>query len=78
MAVEPLIAVGAGLATLGILGSSIGIGMTAAKALEGMARQPEMTGKLFINGLIFVAFVEALGLMSFVISILLLFVFGAH
>ena len=45
-------AIGAGMAALGVIGPAIGVGMAASKTLEGMARQPEMSQKLFINGLL--------------------------
>ena len=63
--------IGAGIAAVGVFGPGIGIGIAASKALEGMARQPEMTGKLLNNGIIFAALMEALGLFAFVVAILL-------
>ncbi len=63
--------IGAGIAAVGVFGPGIGIGVAASKALEGMARQPEMTGKLLANGIIFAALMEALGLFAFAIAILL-------
>jgi F-type H+-transporting ATPase subunit c len=64
---------GAGFAALGVAGSGIGIGLAGAGALEGMARQPEMAGKLLTNTLIIAALMEALGLMAFATSMLLYF-----
>ena len=49
--------VGAGLV---VIGASIGIGKIGAAALEGMARQPEQTGKLQTAMLIAAALVEGL------------------
>jgi len=63
--------VGAGIAAVGVFGPGIGIGIAASKALEGMARQPEMAGTLLQNGIVFAALMEALGLFAFVIAILL-------
>ena len=63
--------VGAGIAAVGVFGPGIGIGVAASKALEGMARQPEMAGKLLFNGIVFAALMEALGLFAFAIAILL-------
>ena len=65
------IAIGAGIAVTGVGGPAIGVGLAASKALEGMARQPEATGRLLANTLIFAALSEALGLFAFLISILL-------
>jgi len=61
-------AIGAGLAALGVLGPGIGVGLSAFKALEGIARQPEMADKLFINGIVFAAFCEGLGLIAALIG----------
>lgn len=63
--------IGAGIAAVGVFGPGIGIGLAAAKALEGMARQPEMVAPLRANTFIFAALMEALGLFAFVVAILL-------
>ena len=63
--------VGAGIAVVGVFGPGIGIGVAGSRALEGMARQPEMAGKLLANAIIIAALMEALGLLAFVIAILL-------
>jgi F-type H+-transporting ATPase subunit c len=63
--------VGAGIAVVGVFGPGIGIGVAGARALEGMARQPEMAGKLLANAIIIAALMEALGLLAFVVAILL-------
>ena len=49
--------VGAGLI---VIGAGIGIGKIGAAALEGMARQPEQSGKLQTAMLIAAALVEGL------------------
>jgi F-type H+-transporting ATPase subunit c len=51
---------------LGTLGPGIGIGILVGKALEGMARQPEVAGQLRVNMFVGIAFVEALALIGFV------------
>lgn len=55
--------IGYGLATLG---PGLGIGILVGKALEGMARQPEMAGQIRTSMFIGIAFVEALALIGFV------------
>ena len=60
--------VGAGLGAIGVGVPGIGIGITAARALEGMARQPEMQGALRTNAFVFAALMEALALFSFLIA----------
>ena len=64
----PEFAIGAGLAALGVIGPGIGVALIGSKAIEGMARQPEMTGKLAVNGLIFAALCEGLGIIAWVTS----------
>lgn len=61
-------AIGYGLAAIG---PGIGIGIVAGKAVEAMARQPEMAGRLQTTMFIGVAFTEALALLGFVLTFLL-------
>ena len=63
--------VGSGIAIVGVFGPGVGIGIAGSRALEGMARQPEMAGKLLGNCIIIAALMEALGLLAFVIAYLL-------
>ena len=58
-------AVGAGLA---VVGAGIGIGRIGGQAVEGMARQPEVAGKLQTAALIFAALVEGAALFAIVIA----------
>ena len=53
--------VGYGLATIG---PGLGIGILVGKALEGMARQPEMAGQQRTTMFLGIAFVEALALIG--------------
>ena len=67
-------ALGAGLCMgLGALGPAIGEGNAVGKALEGMARQPEMAGTLRTNMILGCAITETTGIYSLVVSLLLLF-----
>ena len=68
--------VGSGIAAVGVVGPGIGIGVAGSRALEGMARQPEMATKLLVNAIIIAALMEALGLLAFVIAIML-YTFGS-
>lgn len=61
--------IGSGIAAVGVIGPGIGIGVAGSRALEGMARQPEMATKLLVNAIIIAALMEALGLLAFVIAI---------
>lgn len=64
--------IGAGLAYgLAAIGPGAGIGIVGGKALEAMARQPEMAGKIQATMFIAVAFTEALALLGFVLALIL-------
>ena len=67
-------AIGAAIAILSAGCSSIGEGLLVAKAIEGMARNPEMYGKLRSSMIIGAALVETCGIYALLISILILFV----
>ncbi len=59
------IALGAGLGIgLAVLGAGIGQGIAANAAMNGMARQPELSGRIFTSMLIALAFLESLFLLS--------------
>ncbi|MBQ7300042.1 MAG: ATP synthase F0 subunit C [Clostridia bacterium] len=74
--VKAACALGAGLSMgLGAIGPGIGEGNVVGKALEGMARQPEMSGTLRSTMILGVAMCESTGIYSLVIALLLLFVF---
>ncbi len=55
---------------IGTIGPGIGIGILVGKALEGMARQPEMAGQLRTTMFLGIAFVEALALIGLVAGFL--------
>ncbi len=57
-----------GLSTIGV---GIGQGIASGKALEGMARQPELIGDLRTNLLICLAMMEALAIYGLVIAFML-------
>ena len=58
---------------LAALGAAIGDGHAAAKMLEGLARQPEMGGKLLVNMLISIGLIESIPIIAAVIAIVLVF-----
>ncbi len=67
-------AIGAALCMgIGAIGPAIGEGNAVGKALEGMARQPEMAGTLRTNMILGCAVTETTGIYSLVISLLILF-----
>ena len=59
---------------IGAIGPAIGEGNAVGKALEGMARQPEVAGTLRTNMILGCAVTETTGIYSLVISLLLMFV----
>ena len=67
MNITGIAAIGAGLAAVG---AGIGIGKIGGSAMEAMARQPEMQGKLQTSALVFGAFVEAVALFGVVVAFL--------
>lgn len=67
-------AIGAGIAMISGFGPGIGEGYAVGKALEAMARQPEMKGDLRSTMLLGVACAETTGIYGFVIGLLLVFV----
>ena len=67
-------AIGAGLCMgIGAIGPAIGEGNAVGKALEAMARQPEMAGNLRTNMILGCAITETTGIYSLVVSLLLMF-----
>lgn len=54
-------------------GCGIGMGLVIASALQGMARQPELTSKLQMNMLIGFALIEAQVLYALFLAIIFLF-----
>lgn len=67
-------AIGAGIAMISGLGPGIGEGYIAGKAVEALARQPEMKGDLTSTMLLGIACAETTGIYGFVIALLLIFV----
>lgn len=67
--------IGAGLCMgLGAIGPAIGEGNAVAHALDGMARQPEVSSTLRTNMILGCAITESTGIYSLVIALLILFV----
>jgi F-type H+-transporting ATPase subunit c len=65
------IAVGFGL-PIAVIGAGLGQGKAAASALEGIARQPEASGKIQTAMIIGLALIESLVIYALVIAFLLL------
>ena len=66
---------GAGLAMgLGAIGPGVGLGIMIGKALESIARQPEVAGDIRTNMFIGIGVTEAVALYAFVVALILIFV----
>ena len=69
-------AIGAGLCMgIGAIGPALGEGNAVGKALEGMARRPEMANTLRTNMILGCAITESTGIYSLVVALVLLFIF---
>ena len=67
-------AIGAGLCMgIGSIAPALGEGNAVARALEGMARQPEAASSLRTNMIVGCAITESTGIYSLIIAILILF-----
>ena len=63
---------GAGLgAGLILIGAGLGIGLIGGRAVEGMARQPEMGGNIQTAAIILAALIEGVALFGLVIMYLI-------
>ncbi len=58
---------------IGAIGPAIGEGNAVGKALEAMARQPEMASTLRTNMILGCAITETTGIYSLVVALLLMF-----
>jgi F-type H+-transporting ATPase subunit c len=66
---------GAGLSMgLGAVGPGVGLGIMIGKALESIARQPEVAGDVRTNMFIGIGVTEAVALYAFVVALILIFV----
>ncbi|HEU68366.1 MAG TPA: ATP synthase F0 subunit C [Candidatus Acetothermia bacterium] len=59
---------------IGAIGAALGEGMIGARALDAMARQPEMANTVLRTMVIADAIAETTGIYSLVVAIVLLFV----
>ena len=67
-------AIGAGLCRgIGAIGPGVGEGTAVAHALDGMARQPEVSGTLRSTKIMGCAIAETTGINSLIIAFLILF-----
>ena len=67
-----MIAIGAGMAALTGIGAGIGVGMATSKAVEGIARQPEASGKITSTLILGCALAEATAIYGLVIGLMII------
>lgn len=67
--------IGAGLATIGVTGAGIGIGIVFGSLMTSVARNPSLTKVLFGYAILGFALTEAMGLFALMMAFLILFAF---
>jgi len=65
--------IGSGLATIGLAGAGVGIGLVFGSLIEGTARNPSLRGQLFSYAILGFALAEATGLFCLMMAFLLLY-----
>lgn len=64
---------GAGLASFGLAGAGVGVGLVFAASILGTAKNPSQSAALFRLTLLGFALTEAVGLFALLVSFLILF-----
>ena len=75
MEVEAAKLIGAGLASIALVGAGVGIGTIFGNYLSGALRNPSVAQGQFANLLLGFALAEATGLFGLVVALIILFVF---
>lgn len=65
--------VGAGLATIGLVGAGVGVGVVFGSLILSTARNPSLKKELFSLALLGFALTEAVGLLALMMAFLILF-----
>ena len=66
--------IGTGMATTGLIGAGVGIGVVFGALILGVARNPSLRGQLFSYAILGFAFAEATGLFALMMAFLILYV----
>ena len=66
--------IGTGLATTGLIGAGVGIGVVFGALILGVARNPSLRSQLFSYAILGFAFSEATGLFALMMAFLILYV----
>lgn len=73
-----LIAIGAGIAILAGLGTGIGEGIAASKAVEAVGKNPEAESKIRTMMILGIGLTETVAIYGMLISFLIMFVLGSR
>jgi F-type H+-transporting ATPase subunit c len=65
--------IGAGLSTISLAGSGVGIGIVFASLISGLARNPSLVKQLFVYTILGFALTEAIALFGLMMAFLILF-----
>lgn len=65
--------IGSGLATIGLAGAGVGIGLVFGNLILGTSRNPNVKGQLFQYAILGFALAEATGLFCLMMAFLLLY-----
>jgi F-type H+-transporting ATPase subunit c len=65
--------IGAGLATISLAGSGVGIGVVFASLIGAIARNPALMKQLFVYAILGFALTEAIALFGLMMAFLILF-----
>ena len=67
---NPALAADGAATGMAVLGAGWGIGRIGSAAVESIARQPEMAGRIFVNMILTAALVEGVALFAVVVGLL--------
>jgi len=65
--------IGAGLATIGLVGAGVGVGVVFGSLINALARNPQLNQQLFSYAILGFALTEAVGLLALMMAFLILF-----
>jgi len=71
--ISGMAAIGAGLAAIGCIGGGLGTGNAAGKAVEGVSRQPEASGKILSTLIVGAALSEVTSIYALLVALLIIF-----
>jgi F-type H+-transporting ATPase subunit c len=65
--------IGAGLATIGLVGAGVGVGVVFGSLIGSISRNPSLKGELFRYAILGFALTEAVGLLALMMAFIILF-----